>query len=219
MNKRKIGGVLIYGGFFLLLGSIFCKYDISLDWILGYTPKNLLVVTLILLSAYLFKSIFMALPISVLRIAAGHLLPLPCAVIVNIVGSVLALSIPYQIGLRMGSSILGKLTKRHTKLERLIAIQQKNEKFLCYFLRFCYILPADVTTVFLGACGISYYNNLLYGLLGTLPSLLITTVLGSKIKDPMDTAFWFSAGLLLLLTVISAVIYGRYRRKAEKENI
>lgn len=217
MHKKRIAQFLLCGTVFLVLWSVVRESGISLEEMLAVVPENLLLTATILLLAYLLKSFIMVLPISVLRIAAGHFLSLPFALLINVLGSVLTLSIPHQIGQRMGKRVLPKLIDRYPKLERLITAQRRNEKFLSYFLRLCYILPADATTVFLGASGIAYSNNLIYGLLGTLPSLLITTILGSSIRNPTNQAFWFSLTLIFLLAVVSAVIYHKYRKKSEED--
>lgn len=93
--------------------------------------------------------------------------------------------------------------------------QQSNSLFLCFFLRVISCLPGDLVTMYFGATGTPFWQNLLGGVLGILPGMVLATLMGSSIQDPSSPIFWISALLAVTLSVLSAALYYVYQRRAK----
>lgn len=201
----------------LLIWFLAAGDGISVDTILSYTPRNPVLAALLLLALYGVKSLTIVFPILLLQVAAGHLFPTGVALVVNLLGLVVDLTIPFWIGRASGSGLIQKLTRRFPKLEGLLGIQQNNTFFLSFFLRVINCLPGDVISMYLGATGTPYLTFLAGQMLGSLPSTICATVLGSSISDPLSPKFVLSLLLTILIAVSSSLFYYLYKKKTKKK--
>ena len=96
-------------------------------------------------------------------------------------------------------------------------LQQENELALSFMLRACAVPPADIVTMYLGASGMPLHINVLGGVLGALPSMMMTTFLGANIQDPSSPAFWQALGLNIAWIVLSALGFFLLRKFTPKE--
>ena len=202
----------------LLIWFLAAGDGISVDTILSYTPRNPVLAALLLLALYGVKSLTIVFPILLLQVAAGHLFPTGGALVVNLLGLVGDLTIPFWIGRASGSGLIQKLTKRFPKLEGLLGIQQNNTFFLSFFLRVINCLPGDVISMYLGATGTPYLTFLAGQMLGSLPSTICATVLGSSISDPLSPKFILALLLTILIAVSSSLFYYLYKKKTKKKS-
>ncbi|MGN0628896.1 MAG: TVP38/TMEM64 family protein [Oscillospiraceae bacterium] len=200
--------ILIVAGTYILINP-----DISVNTLLSYAPSNPTLAAGVLILMYAVKSATVFFPIVVLEIATGYLFPTAEALLINSSGMLLVLTIPYWIGCFSGMGTVSKLVKKYPRFGYIIAHQQSNSFFLCFFMRIAGHLPGDIVTMYFGATKTPYLKNLCGGMLGILPRMILATVLGSSVQDPSSPAFWISVLLTALLSVISAIIYFLYRRR------
>ena len=170
------------------------KDAVSVDSILRYTPDNLWLAALAVLAAYAVKSLSVFFPLLVLYAAAGLLFPLPAALLVNLSGLLVCVTIPYGIA-------------------RINEIKRGSEFFFAFFLRIIEFLPGDVVSMVLGASGMTYWKFAVGSLLGLLPVMVATTVAGSSLSDPTSPVFIVTAVLVVLLSVGSFVLWRVVSRK------
>ena len=191
----------------LLIWFLAAGDGISVDTILSYTPRNPVLAALLLLALYGVKSLTIVFPILLLQVAAGHLFPTGVALVVNLLGLVVDLTIPFWIGRASGSGLI----------QKLLGIQQNNTFFLSFFLRVINCLPGDVISMYLGATGTPYLTFLAGQMLGSLPSTICATVLGSSISDPLSPKLVLSLLLTILIAVSSSLFYYLYKKKTKKK--
>ncbi len=189
--------------------------DTSVEEILDFTPDNLPAAAGVFLLLYALKSVTLVFPVAALEIASGHLFPVWAALLVNLAGICIDLTIPYWIGHFSGMEAIQKLMGKYPKFEAILDRQKQNSLFLCFFLRIIGGLPADVVTMYFGATGTGFWKNLIGGAVGLLPKLVLYTVWGGSIQEPGSPAFWFSLCLILLISAGSVLGYYLYRRKLQ----
>ena len=199
----------------LLLWFLIAGDGVSVETILSYTPKNPALAACLLLALYGVKSLSIFFPILLLQVAVGHLFPTGVALVVNLLGLVVDLSIPFWIGHASGVGLIQKLTQRFPTMEKVLGIQQNNMFFLSFFLRVINCLPGDVISMYLGATGTAYPIFLAGQMLGSLPSTICATVLSSSISDPRSSKFIFTLLLTVLISLSSSVIYYLYKKKTK----
>lgn len=129
------------------------KDAVSVDSILRYTPDNLWLAALAVLAAYAVKSLSVFFPLLVLYAAAGLLFPLPAALLVNLSGLLVCVTVPYGIGRFAGKDLVDSLQKKYKKIARINEIKRGSELFFAFFLRIIAVLPGDVVSMVLGASG------------------------------------------------------------------
>jgi len=190
---------------------------ITVNEILNFTPDNPLAAAGVLLLLYALKSVTLVFPIAVLEIASGHLFPVWAALLINFIGILIDLTIPYWIGHFSGMEAIQKLMVKYPKFEAILDCQKNNSFFLCFFLRIIGGLPADVVTMYFGATGTEFWKNVIGGAIGILPKMTLYTVWGSCIQEPGSPTFWFLFCLTLLISADSILGYYLYRRKLQNK--
>lgn len=175
--------------------------------ILQYTPDSIALAAVILIGFYAVKSLSIVFPLLVLYISAGVMFPAPLAIIINIAGLFLCVSIPYGIGRFSGKDLLDHLTKKYKKISQLDELQHNNAFFFSFFLRVINLLPGDIVSMVLGASGIPYWRYVIGTILGLFPTMLAATFLGESILEPFSPVFLISAVSTVLISVISFVVW------------
>lgn len=216
-NLKKWRLIMSISCVFFLIVLFLMHKDISVAMILNHTPENNMVAAAIILMLYFFKSVTLFFPLIILEIAAGHLFPLWMAFFINFFGTLIDLTVPYWIGRAAGMDVIQKVVRKYPKFEEIINKQQNNSFFLCFFLREISCLPGDIVTMYFGATQTSFGKNIIGGMLGILPGMILATCMGEGIQNVKSPMFWISAVLTVFLSVISIVLYYLYRRKWQRK--
>lgn len=204
----------------LLAGALLLLYDrnpITAEQLMDWQPQNLFLSALLLLLLFAVKSVLVFVPILIPQILVGHLYPGYGAFGLNLLGLVVVMSVPHAIGRRLGGEKLASMLQRYPKLEGIMKLQQENELALSFMMRACAVPPADIVTMYLGASGMPLHTNVLGGVLGALPSMMMTTFLGANIQDPSSPAFWQALGLNIAWIVLSVLGFFLLRKFTPKE--
>lgn len=202
----------VFMGFYLFSGE-----DITAESLLNFAPEEPLYAALFLVLLYAFKSLTVFFPIIVLKVLGGFLFEPHHALIVNTVGVLVELAIPYWIGRASGAGFADRLCKKHPKLAEIIGEGSNNNFFMSFFLRVISCLPGDAISMYFGARRMPFWTCLLGSFLGTLPGMVAATLLGMNITDPSSPMFWVSIGLTVGISVISFLVYFLWRRAKKKE--
>ena len=204
----------------LIAGAVLLLYTlnpITAEQLMDWQPQNLFLAALLLLIFFAVKSVLVFVPILIPQILVGHLYPGYAAFGLNLLGLVVVMSVPHAIGRRLGSEKLSNVLQRYPKLEGILKLQQENELMMSFMLRACAVPPADIVTMYLGASGMPLHINVIGGVLGTLPAMVLTTFLGANIRDPSSPAFWQALGLNIAWIVLSALGFFLFRKFTPKE--
>ena len=202
----------VFMGFYLFSGE-----DITAESLLNFAPEEPLYAALFLVLLYAFKSLTVFFPIIVLNVLGGFLFEPHHALIVNTIGVLVELAIPYWIGRASGAGFADRLCKKHPKLAEIIGEGSNNNFFMSFFLRVISCLPGDAISMYFGARRMPFWTCLLGSFLGTLPGMVAATLLGMNITDPSSPMFWVSIGLTVGISVISFLVYFLWRRAKKKE--
>ena len=194
-----------------ILGLIIGKYarTLTVEDILSYTPDNLLLAAGMMLGIYAVKSLSVFFPLLLLYFSAGALFPPLWAVAVNLCGLFIVVNIPYWLGRLAGREWMEQFVSRYKRAARLAQIQSGNEWFISYILRVVNLLPGDIVSLFLGAMDTGYLPYVSGSLAGLAPTMLAATLMGVNITDPLSWEFLLSAGMTLLLSAVSFIVYRR----------
>lgn len=198
--------------------AVWKRDELSVQNISRLVTENVALSALILLLLYALKSLSVAFPIAVLEVVAGIVFPLPIALLLNLIGIVIVLTIPYHIGRLSGHDLADQIIGRNKWLERISEYQSKNAFFMSFLLRVIAILPGDIVSMYLGASGIRFPQFLTGCLLGALPRMIAYTIAGDSIMTPNSPAFIISVLLSVLLAVISFAVHYHLNRLHDEES-
>ena len=195
---------------------LFSGEEITAESLQSYAPEKSLYAALFLITLYALKSLTIVFPIIVLNVLGGFLFePIP-ALIINSIGVIVVLTIPYWIGRVSGTGFAAKLKEKYPKLGEIISEESDHSFFMSFFLRIISCLPGDVVSMYFGASKVPFWTCLLGGFIGTLPGVVTSTLIGTNITDPTSPMFWVSIGLTVGISVISFLIYFFWRRTKKK---
>ena len=144
------------------------RKELSAEEIARYTPGNPWLAGIVMLALFALKSLSIVIYSGVLYAANGILFPLPVAILLNLIGTVIMVTLPYQIGRRTGASAVDDIRAKYPKTEAIHSLRAKND-FLFSFLVRMVRLPSDVASLYMGAVHVEYKKYLLGSLLGLLP--------------------------------------------------
>lgn len=207
MDKRKLIRRIPF--FICLLLVILCALFLSnrdLEDIINFTPTDPLRAILVIWFFYALKSLSVVFPATVLFAASGNIFPYPVAVMVNIIGIFLMVTVPYFIGRLSGADAVEAAAERYPKVKKLLSYGQKNNFMTVYLTRAVTFVPCDLVSMLHGALSMPYPSFLIGSEAGLLPEMLVVTYIGGQLKDLSWRSILVMAGLILLTTGISLLI-------------
>ena len=193
----------------------------SVDEVLKYTPSNSFLAAFGLLCLFALKSASIVIYCGILYAASGIMFPLPIAILVNILGTAVMISIPYYIGKKDGRQAVDRITKRFPKTDLIKNFQEQNDFIFPFLVRLAGILPCDVVSLYFGACGTDYLKYLLASISGMLPQIITFPILGTNVSNIKSPEFIIPASidivLMLLSIIICTIMNKRHRKKLENQ--
>ena len=215
MKKRwKLAGLGL-----LALGLLYLhkQHHFNMDEILSWQPENLWLAAVVLLCFFAVKSASVFIPIMIPQILAGHLYTRDIALLINLLGLVVVMAVPYWVGKGLGSARMQQLIQKYPKIQGLLNAQDNNQMAFSFMLRACCVPPADMVTMYFGATGMPFVINVVGGVLGCFPSMVLTTFLGANIRDPDSPAFWMALALNVAWVILSGLGFYLLRKFHSKK--
>ena len=185
----------------------------TVDGVLAYTPRNTAAAAGFLLLLFALKSVSVFIFSGILFAASGMLFPLPAAILLNILGAAIMVSLPYWLGRRAGSGLAGRIAGKYPQIAALRQRREGHEFMLSFITRSVNILPSDILSLYMGAAGVSYRKYLPGSILGMLLTTVTFPVMGMNITDPGSPAFLFSLCVQGAVSAASLGGYWLYHRK------
>ena len=222
-EKRKIPAIPIQKVvvFLIWIGVLAVLFThrnaLTADGIASLVPRNLFLAALVMLGLFALKSLSLVVYCGLLYAADGILFPLPLAIFINLLGTVVMVSLPYAIGRKKGALAVEQLRKKYPRLEDLHQHREGNSLVLAYLIRMAR-LPSDIASLYMGAVSIPYKSYLLGSLLGLLPHMITFPIMGMGVQDMGSPAFLISLSAELAYVVASAAFFAIYHRRKTKDH-
>lgn len=145
--------------------------------------SSLLAAELLILGVYVVKAILLVLPASVIYISVGVAMDWKRAVVVNLLGIMIEVTVTYFLGKFLGKSTVEKKLKGTKMGDKLLNMQDKNKNLAILGIRFIPAFPIDFSSLFMGAFDFSFLPYFFFSVLGLAPRVAAFTILGDKIYD------------------------------------
>lgn len=222
MRKHLIDGSSIVKAAVLLLWGaiiIFCALNVdkvTAEGIAVITPKAFIPAIFVFSLLFAIKSLSVVIPSAVLYAAAGLMFPLWQTLIINTVASSVMFMLPYYIGRRGGSDAVERISAKYPRTAVIKKLRSNNDFLFVFLIRITGILSFDVVSMYMGAVKVRTVPYYLGSLLGSLPYIVLFSILGMSADDPASPAFIISFVLQAIITLAS-VIYGAKLIRAEKK--
>ncbi|MGM0414434.1 MAG: TVP38/TMEM64 family protein [Bacillota bacterium] len=178
---------------------------------------NTMIASLIILGAFSIKSLFFFLPLFLIFISAGMILPVIPAALLSILGITIEFSLTYLYGYFLGTDLVENIVSRSSKFEEILKYRSSNNIKVAFFFRLVPVMPEAVSLV-LGATGNNYIEYILASVMGIIPKLLIFVSIGNAIVNPisqMDIIVFIGSILIWLVALKLFQVNGK---KNNQEN-
>lgn len=221
-KKASIGVSLVR----LLLGLIwagvivFCwihRKALSAEGIARATPGNPWLAALVMLGLFALKSLSVVIYSGILYTASGLLFPLPVAVLLNLAGTAIMVSLPYGIGRKTGASALDEIRSKYPKTEAIHDLRAKKDFLLSFLVRMA-CLPSDVVSLYLGAIRVDYPKYLAGSLLGMLPHTITFSVMGRNLGSLRSWEFGLALCGEIAYVILTSAGYALYHKRIKKKH-
>lgn len=213
--KKIIPSMLIVLGIIIYL--IFGK-DITVDNILNMSPRNRIFASVFILILYFVKTVSIVGPLMALYIASGLIFPLYWAIPLNVLGVAIGLAYSYKLGYSAGDYLKNKILTKYEKMNEFYSIVKDNEWFFAFIIRIVGLLPHDIVNMFFGSIRMPFHKYMTASIIGLMPMLIISTIIGMTITDPTSKEFLLAVAMRVVLSMSAILIYRLILNKSKKSN-
>lgn len=189
----------------------------AIDTLVEKFYERVWVTTFAFLGLFLIKSVSFGLPYTLLYLGIGSIYPLGWALLLNTVGIIVNMQIPYFVGRYATGGISEKILARFPQFSNFTMGKERSTLLVAFLTKFIGLLPHEITNLFLGTLPIPYWPYLVGGVLGLMPGMIATTVLGSNLHRPGSPIFIVTIAIVVLLIVFSILLYRRGVNSSREE--
>lgn len=174
--------------------------------IIAAANENKPLAVLVVLAMFVLKGVSFSIPHGVVLVGSSLVFPLRISVPLNLLGSVLTLSISYCVGKYTKSLSYDGILEKYPKLKRYFANASDYSFTFCYAAHSMH-LPTEVQGVLFGLLRTPYLAYISSSMLALFPSTMCYTVIGDKF-DFSNPLFWLFIGLDVIV-VLTGIYYFR----------
>ena len=149
---------------------------------------SLYITILVILAVYLIKGLVFVVPASLVYVAVGAMMNPVLAIVVNLVGIFLEVSVTYVLGRFLGKDAVYKLLSKKEAGKKILEKDIQSKISVLVSIRAIPAFPIDFISLFYGASGCAYLKYACFSLIGISWRVILFTVLGSAVFDwiPLD---------------------------------
>ncbi len=172
---------------------------------------------LLILGVYGVKAVLLVLPASVIYISVGVALDTKRAVIVNLIGIALEVTITYFLGKFLGKSTVEKKLKGTKGGDKLLSMKDKNKNLATLIIRFVPAFPIDFSSLFMGAFDFKFLPYFICSVAGIAPRVIAFTILGDKIYDLIPMKYIVLVAIAAIPVAVAAILIKKLAAKKKNK--
>lgn len=182
--------------------------------------SSLFIAELIILGVYAVKAVLMVIPASLIYISVGMAFDWKRAVIVNLIGIAVEVTVTFFMGKFLGKDAVEKKIRNTKAGNKFFSMLDKNTNAAIFLMRLIPAFPIDFSSLFMGAFDFKFLPYLLLSVLGIAPRVIAFTILGDGIYDLIPMKYIVLAAICAIPIVIIILLVKKYvdKRKKSEEN-
>ncbi len=192
--------------------------DITVENFLDYRPDNMFLAVLCIMGLYCLKSMDFLMHCGVLYALSSIVFPLPVALLINFIGTVIFVTPSYWLGHSLGVPVRDHLLEQYPKLQTVNRVKLRNNWVRVMLIRFIGP-PILMVNLYMGADECPFKSYMAGSMIGLIPQTLCFSIMGMKIKEPGSTEFIIALAVQILEVVASIVVYYILIKKQKKEDL
>lgn len=210
---RVLAGAVWLG---VIVFAVLHRKELTLDFIMNYTPKNQFLAAGVILGFFALKSLTVVFYSGFLYAACGLLFPLPAALALGVCGTVLMSLISYGLARGLGAGQAEALREKYPKLKEFEDMRSRNNFAFVVVLRCINIVNYDIGSMYCGAVRLPLAPFLLGSLLGKLTDMVMLSVLGTSLEERNSTPFFIALAIDLTIALV-VTLWSKKHNAKEKE--
>lgn len=188
-----------------VVGALISLDILHVDEIIAAVDDNRPVAALVILALFAVKG-FTCIPYAVITVGCALIFELPLAITINIVGTILCISVSYFVGRFSKELTFDGMLDKHPKLRRYFTNAQ-NYSFTFVFAVHTLHISMEAQGVLFGLLRTRYLPYVAGSLIALMPSMLWYTVIGNDF-DFSNPLFWVFIAVDLA-TMAVGLIYAK----------
>ena len=133
------------------------------------------------IGVYALKSIVFVVPAMMIYVSVGISFDTGAALILNLIGLAVEVTITYFLGRFLGGEYVSKLLEKNKGGRKLLNMKTKTKNSFLFVARVVPAFPIDFTSLFLGSSNYGFVSYFLISILGIYPRVLLFTLIGDSI--------------------------------------
>ena len=186
---------------------------LSVDGVLRITPRSMVLAVLLMLGLFALKSFSVVIHAGLLYAVSGILFPLPMAILVNVLGTLLMAALSYGFGKRLGGGNIDRIVEAHRNAVVLRQLRRENTFVYTAVTRLINLLPFDVISAYLGAMETPLIPYLLGSAAGMAASCVLFPLMGAYLVNIRSPRFFVSAALEAVILLASLLVLLAVRKR------
>lgn len=175
--------------------SVLTKFENSIASI-RYRWAILLVIFLI----YLIKTYVPIVSIPALCVLSGMVFPTFNALLVNVTGILIMLTVKYRIGRSSGGGNARKLLSKNETSKFLLELDGDGNPWLLFLFRLIPAFPINSVSQIYGSMNFNYKKFAVISFLGLAPKIISYTFIGRNVYNPLSWQFFVPIIILLIIS-------------------
>ena len=160
--------------------------------------KSLTLSAFIILGVYAVKSVLFVIPAMLLYTSVGVAFPSLYAVLINIAGICLEVTLTYFLGRFLGDESVRRLLQKNRGGRKILEKQIENKFPALLIVRALPIFPIDFLSLFLGSIKSNVLVYFIASVIGIAPRVILFTLLGEGIYDYIPTEIIIKVIIIIL---------------------
>ena len=217
-SSRRSLGVRLFMLFMWAAAVIFFWFHrdfITVEGTLRIAPRSLILAMLLMLGLFALKSFSVVIHAGLLYAVSGVLFPLPLAVGVNLLGTLLMAGLSYGFGRQLGGGNIDGIVESHRNAGVLRQLRRENTFVYTAVSRLINLLPFDIISAYFGATETPLVPYLLGSAAGMAASCVLFPLMGAYIVDLRSPRFFVSAAVEAVILLASLLALLALRKKMD----
>lgn len=170
----------------------------------------------IILGIYGVKAVSMVIPASMVYISVGVAMNWKYAVIVNMLGIALEVTVAFFFGKFLGKDAVKKKLETSKNGEKLMSMLNKNQSLAIFLIRLIPAFPIDISSLFMGAFDFPFFRYLILSVIGIAPRVIAFTILGESIYNLIPMKYIIIIALAALVIFAVGMVIKSLVKKKDK---
>ena len=181
--------------------------------------ENQWLIAIAILCIYALKS-FVPIPFPFIMIMAGVIFDSYLAVLINVVGFSITLSIVYWFGRRLDEGVVLHRLKKYENVSEMLKHAGKTKLGVLFLIRLIPSIPINMASQFYGGIKFPYVKFMVASVAGYFIKLWTYSVMGGNIAQPFTWHFMAPVVILLVISGVTVLItnIALEKRKGENKN-